>query len=467
MNDLSERWEVRGKRLLLTAHHFLCEVFAIIYFFLFQGAKLLKKNRNNGFFFENISYFCIVKHLEKVTKLRFIALITLIISGISVSYAQNGLSPVSESNDTVFSEIDPMDSVEVSLITCSPHEEIYSLYGHSALRWHDLHKTGPTAGQDHVFNWGLFNFNKPYFVLRFVFGLTDYELGAIKYEYFVPYYRKWGSSVTEQVINLTNDEKRNLQKALAENLKPENKVYRYNYFYDNCSTRPRDIIERSLNGKVEWADREDYKPTFREMVRECNRNHDWSRFGNDILLGLKADFKTDRIEQEFLPMNLMQDMAMAQVYVNGEYRPLVKEQRDVVPPGVQMIEPDWILSPTEMAIIIVLVALSIMFAEWKQKKCFIWWDVMLMVAEGLIGLLLTVMIFSQHPTTSINLNILLFNPLPLFFIPSVVKGRNTWFKVLAVMIVLYALGGIWQSYPEGIWSLALCLLSRIVIRYAK
>lgn len=408
-----------------------------------------------------------MKHLEKVIKLRFIALITLIISEISVSYAQNGLSTVYESNDTVFSEIDPMDSVEVSLITCSPHEEIYSLYGHSALRWHDLHKTGPTAGQDLVFNWGLFNFNKPYFVLRFVFGLTDYELGTINYEYFVPYYRKWGSSVTEQVINLTNDEKRNLKKALAENLKPENKVYRYNYFYDNCSTRPRDIIERSLNGKVEWADREDYKPTFREMVRECNRNHDWSRFGNDILLGLKADFKTDRIEQEFLPMNLMQDMAMAQVYVNGEYRPLVKEQRDVVPPGVQMIEPDWILSPTEMSIIIVLVALSIMFAEWKQKKCFIWWDVMLMVVEGLIGLLLTVMIFSQHPTTSINLNILLFNPLPLFFIPSVIKGRNTWFKVLAAMIVLYALGSIWQSYPEGIWSLALCLLSRIVIRYAK
>ncbi|MBR1768236.1 MAG: DUF4105 domain-containing protein [Prevotella sp.] len=408
-----------------------------------------------------------MKHLEKVIKLRFIALITLIISEISVSYAQNGLSPVSESNDTVFSEIDPMDSVEVSLITCSPHEEIYSLYGHSALRWHDLHKTGPTAGQDLVFNWGLFNFNKPYFVLRFVFGLTDYELGTINYEYFVPYYRKWGSSVTEQVINLTNDEKRNLKKALAENLKPENKVYRYNYFYDNCSTRPRDIIERSLNGKVEWTDREDYKPTFREMVRECNRNHDWSRFGNDILLGLKADFKTDRIEQEFLPMNLMQDMAMAQVYVNGEYRPLVKEQRDVLPPGVQMIEPDWILSPTEMAIIIVLVALSIMFAEWKQKKCFIWWDVMLMVVEGLIGLLLTLMIFSQHPTTSINLNILLFNPLPLFFIPSVIKGRNTWFKVLAAMIVLYALGSIWQSYPEGIWSLALCLLSRIVIRYAK
>ena len=142
--------------------------------FLFQGAKLLKKNRNNGFFFKNISYFCIVKHLEKVIKLRILILISLTISGISISCAQNSLSSVSESNDTILSEIDPMDSVEVSLITCSPHEEIYSLYGHSALRWHDLHKEGPTAGQDHVFNWGLFNFNKPFFILRFVFGLTDY-----------------------------------------------------------------------------------------------------------------------------------------------------------------------------------------------------------------------------------------------------------------------------------------------------
>ena len=435
--------------------------------FLFQGAKLLKKNRNNGFFFKNISYFCIVKHLEKVIKLRILILISLTISGISISCAQNSLSSVSESNDTILSEIDPMDSVEVSLITCSPHEEIYSLYGHSALRWHDLHKEGPTAGQDHVFNWGLFNFNKPFFILRFVFGLTDYELGVIEYEYFIPYYKKWGCLITEQVINLTNDEKRNLQKALADNLKPENKVYRYNYFYDNCSTRPRDITERSLNGKIQWAERDEYTPTFREIVRECNRNHDWSRFGNDILLGLKADFKTARTEQEFLPMNLMQDMALAQVYANGEYRPLVKEHRTIAPAGIQMIEPDWILSPTEVAIIIVMVALCIMLVEWKQRKRFIWWDVTLMVVEGLIGLLLTVMIFSQHPTTSINLNILLFNPLPLFFIPSVIKGRNTWFKVLAVMIVLYALGGIWQSYPEGIWSLALCLLSRIVIRYAK
>ena len=408
-----------------------------------------------------------MKHLEKVLKVRILTIILLIFSGLHPSWAQNMPLEVTVDQDSIISKIDPMDSIEVSLITCSPHEEIYSLYGHSALRWHDLHNEGPTAGQDLVFNWGLFDFKKPYFVLRFVFGLTDYELGVIPFERFVPYYKRWGCSITEQVISLTNEEKHSLKKALADNLRQENKVYRYNFFYDNCSTRPRDIIESNVNGKIEWPDREDYTPSFRDMVRECNRNHDWSRFGNDILLGLKADFKTTRTEQEFLPLNLMQDMALAQIYVNGEYRPLVKEQRNIALPGVQIIEPDWILSPTETAIILVLIALCILFVEWKQKKRFVWWDVTLMLVQSAIGIVLTVMIFSQHPTTSLNLNILLFNPLPIFFIPSVIKHRNTWWKLLVVLLILYTIGGIWQSYPEGLWGLALCLLSRITGIWSK
>ena len=408
-----------------------------------------------------------MKHLEKVLKVRILTIILLIFSGLHSLWAQNMPLEVTVDQDSIISKIDPMDSIEVSLITCSPHEEIYSLYGHSALRWHDLHNEGPTAGQDLVFNWGLFDFKKPYFVLRFVFGLTDYELGVIPFERFVPYYKRWGCSITEQVISLTNEEKHSLKKALADNLRQENKVYRYNFFYDNCSTRPRDIIESNVNGKIEWPDREDYTPSFRDMVRECNRNHDWSRFGNDILLGLKADFKTTRTEQEFLPLNLMQDMALAQIYVNGEYRPLVKEQRNIALPGVQIIEPDWILSPTETAIILVLIALCILFVEWKQKKRFVWWDVTLMLVQSAIGIVLTIMIFSQHPTTSLNLNILLFNPLPIFFIPSVIKHRNTWWKLLVVLLILYTIGGIWQSYPEGLWGLALCLLSRITGIWSK
>ena len=388
-----------------------------------------------------------MKHLEKVIKRLFTLVIILTISVLNV-FSQDS---------------DPMDSVEVSLITCSPHEEIYSLFGHSAIRWHDLRQEGPTRGQDLVFNWGMFSFNKPFFVLRFVFGLTDYELVCMNANTFWPYYQKWGSSVTEQVLNLTADEKRKVQRAMAENLRPENRVYRYNFFYDNCSTRPRDIIERNLNGQIIWSEQEREQVSFREMVRICNRNHPWSKAGNDILLGLKADKATNRIEQEFLPANLMTDMAQAQVYENGLYRPLVREQRMLVPPGVQLIEPDWIMTPTQLAILLLLLSVAIAWIEWRRKKTFKWLDVILMVLQGLMGIILTLMLFSQHPTTTLNLNYLLFNPLPFFFIPSVIRRKKTWWPVQMTMLALYAIGAFFQSYPEGMGFLALCLLIRILI----
>ena len=419
-----------------------------------SACKIIKKNRRNGFFFENISYFCIVKHLKMKINSLLTTAILLSFSYITPICAQSEVNAGNGAFVTVESNIDPMDSVEVSLLTCSPHEEIYSLYGHAAIRWHE-------GSTDLVFNWGMFSFGKPYFVLRFVFGLTDYELGAYPFDHFWPYYEKWGSSITEQVLNLTNDEKRKLQQLLTENMRPENRVYRYNFFYDNCSTKPRDIIEQCIDGQVIYEDRKDFCPTFREMVRECNRNHQWSKFGNDMLLGVKADLATTREEQEFLPMNLMTDVAHASIYKDGEYRRLVAAERLLVRPGVQVIEPDFFMSPIQMAVLLLIISLVIALYEWKSSSIVKWWDVLLMTIQGLAGVVLTVMVFSQHPTTSLNLNLLLFNPLSLLFIPAVIKGkRNLWSKMLLVMIVLYGLGGIVQSYPEGMWIVALCLLLR-------
>ena len=350
------------------------------------------------------------------------------------------------------------DSIEVSLLTCSPHEEIYSLYGHTALRWHDLSK-----GDDIAFNWGVFDFHKPYFVLRFVFGLTDYELGAYPYPLFLQEYKEYGSSVTEQVLNLTTEEKLAVKQALIDNLQPENKVYRYNYFYDNCSLRPRDIIEKCVAGKVEYAPREDYAPTYREMVRSCTRNHPWGTFGNDMLLGLRADQTTDMRQQEFLPENLMYDIDRATIYANGEYRPLVKERRIALQSGVQIIEQDFPLTPTECACLLLILSIIIALMEWKRRKTFKYWDAILMTVQGLAGCVLFVMIFSQHPTTSLNLQLLLLNPLPLFFIPAVLRRRETrWWTILAAMIVLFVIGRLFQHYAEGMMILALSLLIRII-----
>ena len=349
-----------------------------------------------------------------------------------------------------------LDSIEISLITCTPHDEIYSLYGHTALRFHN-----PVLKQDVVFNYGVFNYLAPHFVARFVLGKTDYELGMAPLEPFCEYYHKWGCMVTEQVLNLTNDEKVRITMALRANMQPENRVYRYNFFYDNCSTRPRNLIENNLLGRIIYEPRRDYAPTYREMVHEMTTNHPWARLGNDLLLGLKADAETNQRQQEFLPLNLMYDFDHAQILTDGQYRPLVKERRMLVEPGVQIVESGFPLSPTLCAIIVLLVSLGIFVAEWRKRSRFVWFDVVLMSLTGLAGCLLFVMLFSEHPTTSTNLQILLFNPLWLFFIPSVVRRKpSRYWVVLLVCIVLFFLGGQLQDYAEGMEILALCLLTR-------
>ena len=250
-------------------------------------------------------------------------------------------APVAAQDD---STLLAMDSVEISLLTCQPHAEVYSLYGHTAIRFHDFHKKD---GIDVAFNYGVFNFHAPHFVARFVFGLTDYELGAYPYHLFQREYRHFGSMVTEQVLNLTAQEKLQLREALSNNLRPENRIYRYNYFYNNCTTKARDIIEQCISGKVEYAGREDYTPSYREMVHEMTRRNPWSQWGNDLLLGIKADQPTTLRQQEFLPENLMYDFDRAKIFVNGTYRPLVKERRVSVPAGVQLHEPGFPLSPIQ------------------------------------------------------------------------------------------------------------------------
>jgi predicted ester cyclase len=312
---------------------------------------------------------------------------------------------------------------------------------------------------DIAFNWGVFNFKAPFFVIRFVFGLTDYELGGIPYRYFQEEYRRFGSLVTEQVLDLTSQEKAKLKELLDENLRPENRIYRYNYFYNNCTTKARDIIEKSIIGNLEYTEREEYAPSYREMIHSMTQNNPWSRFGNDILLGIKADFRTTRMQQEFLPDNLLYDFDHAQIYANGNYRPLVKKRRIAVPSGVQMIQEGFPITPLACCLILLAVSVVIFLLEYRQKRVFVWWDVTLMLLTSIIGIVLTLMLFSQHPTVSLNLQIILFNPLPLFYLWPVIRHRNTrYWQITAILAVLFLVGMFFQHYAEGIYILALCLL---------
>lgn len=353
-----------------------------------------------------------------------------------------------------------LDSVEFSLLTCQPHDEVYSLYGHTALRYHDLHD----GGEDWAYNYGLFSFDKPFFVLRFVFGLTDYELGAMPYADFQAEYRYYGSEVTEQVLNLSREDKLRLIIALEENRKPENRVYRYNYFYNNCTTKARDIVEQSIDGRVEYSSRADYEVSYRNMVHEMTRNNPWAAFGNDLLLGIKADMKTDRRQQEFLPNNLMYDFDRARIYSGGSYRPLIKEHRIAVPAGVQMLKTGFPLTPWQCSWLVLAIAVAIFIFEMRRQQAFLLWDILLMTVTGVIGITLFLMLFSQHPTVSLNLQFLLFNPLPWFFMWAVIRrrGRRYW-QITAILSLLFLLGSLFQHYAAGMVNLALCLLLQCLV----
>ena len=352
-----------------------------------------------------------------------------------------------------------MDSIEVGLVTCSPHDEVYSLYGHTALRVHDL-----SSDRSWVYNYGVFDFKKPHFVWRFIMGQTDYCLECTQYfQAWVAYYAKWGSKVEEQILNLTAGEKRRLLKALDENLRLY-PVYRYNFFFDNCSTRPRNIVERCLEGTISYAARPDYQPSFRDMIHHCTEQHPWAAFGNDLLLGLAADRTATQREQQFLPANLCYDFDHATVERQGETRPLVQRHVVLSPLAQQPVRSAFPLSPLACTLLLLLVSVAIFVMEWRRQRIMVWWDGLLMLLTGLTGLILLLMFFSAHPATSSNLQILVLNPLSLFFLPMVLRRRRTrWFTISFCCLVAFFIGAFWQDYAEGMECVALCLLLRYLI----
>ncbi len=352
------------------------------------------------------------------------------------------------------------DSIELSLLTCSPNQRIYGLYGHTALRLHDL-----KTGEDWAFNYGVFNFKTSFFALKFLFGLTDYELAVMPMSYFREEYTRMKCRVTEQVLNLNAEEKQRMVAALEENYLPQNRTYRYNYFYDNCTTRARDMIERNVNGKVDYGkdngNDADW-PSYREMVHTYTAQHPWAALGNDLCLGFKADRSTTWRERQFLPENLMRDLDKAKfVSPDGTVRPAVAATRIVTSGGEQTVSKEFPLPPTGCAAILLAFTLLICVIEIVTHDMMRRYDALLMTAQGIAGLILTALLFSEHPTTSTNLQILLLNPLPFLFLRKALKGKaRAWWRIETVLVLLFFIGGLVQDYAEGMEIVALCLLSR-------
>lgn len=355
-----------------------------------------------------------------------------------------------------------LDSIDISLLTCGPGNESYSYYGHTGLRIHDKRDQ-----RDVVVNYGMFSFEQEHFVWRFIFGLTDYQMGIVSFADFMKEYEEENRWVQEQLLNLSPKEKEDIVLAVLENSLPENMVYRYNIFYDNCTTRARDMIVKHLKGKVKYTDIDRGEPTYRQLVHQWTAYHPWTCFGNDLLLGVKADAKTTQEEQQFLPVNLYEDFSKAVVVgADRKQRPLVASEMILIPE--MGLTPSKGITPRACLLTLAMLLLILSLVECYLKKDYWWVDAVLFLVLGLAGVILTAMIFSKHPTVSLNLQILMLNPLALVGLIGIVgkkrdRRRRIYFATV-IFLILFLLGGFWQSYAEGLTILALSLLIRYILK---
>ncbi len=305
------------------------------------------------------------------------------------------------------------DSTDVYIITCAPGTESYSIYGHTALR---VAVRGTTI--DRVYNWGIFDFSTPNFVYRFAKGRLDYMLGAYGYEDFLVEYVSEGRSVWSQKLNLTEAEKERLFALINENLKPENVKYRYDFFFDNCATRVRDILAAAATDTVIFPGKERKRQqSFRRLVDPKQKVLPWLDLGADMLLGLQADRKATPYDEMFLPDHLMNNM-LSTVIVHDGVEEALTGPAEVVADFSESDRPTakaWVPQTVFWLLLLIVLLLTFVLRRPKLEKAA---DFVIYFIYAVIALLLVFTnLLSEHDALHFNLLFLGINILiPVLFV---------------------------------------------------
>lgn len=378
-----------------------------------------------------------------------------------------------KSNQSSVSSKDTIPSARVYLLTCSAGQEVYSLFGHTAIH------TQPTSTESKVpnliYNYGQFNMRQPNFMMRFVQGKTDYKLGFDDYVRFYRIYRYINREVFALELNLTNAETDTLTHRLQVNALPENADYRYNFFFDNCATRPRDVIEQSINGKVIYPV-SDSLMTFRETVRHYTDQSKWYQLGMDLLLGRPADRLMTQREHMFVPFYLEEMMMKAEIErPDGTRVPLVKKrtvflEQDQERLAEEIEEAHIPVSPLMAAGALLVLVVAVTLWDMKRGR-FSWaFDFFFYIAAACVGVIIFFLnFFSLHPAVTPNFLLLVFHPFYFMLTPALVRNRQKqqacWMpKVFGVLVLLSTLSFIIfkiQVISIPIALLAFALLIRL------
>ena len=339
------------------------------------------------------------------------------------------------------------DSTKISLLTCAPGTELYSAFGHTGVRVIDYKQH-----MDVVFNYGTFDDQQPGFYVNFVKGRMIYSITYEGYTDFMSEYVEEKRGVVEQDLRLTNDDKQKVFQFLYNNARPENRNYPYDFFWDNCSTRPRDVFEKVLGSRLEYkidstSGFAQHK-TMHDMLRLYVHDRPWVDFGFDLILGLPCEVPATPRNQTFLPDYLEKLFACA--VVDGQ--PFVTETRNVLTyPLPIIIVP---LLPVYVTMALMLIGFFVIFMERRRQTHYYKFDFFVFLTAGLFGLFfICLWAFTTHYSLPKNMNMLWLMPTHLVVAFLLLKKQKPgWLKFyfLATYIFMMILMLGWKYNPQPI-----------------
>ena len=319
-------------------------------------------------------------------------------------------------------------------------------------------------GEDWVFNYGMFSFKQPNFVARFVAGKTDYQLGVETMAHFLAVYRRDGRGVDEQVLRLTANEKERIFKTLLTESLPENATYRYNFLYNNCTTRAIDLIDIAAGGQIEWpeaaTDSKGRAKSLRDIIHEFSAASPWDRFSQDLVLGCEIDAPATRQHQSFSPIYAENFLAAARRRMpDGSVQPLAAPARRILPATEAPAAPCPAAAPGVAMALVLLFTLGLIAWERRTGKTALWWDGLLLAVQGLMGLVVSFLFFfSEHPAVGSNWLVAALNPLPLALLFWYVRhacrrqfDALCWYTIIIWPVLGMAALAQVQAFPYEIW----------------
>jgi hypothetical protein len=360
----------------------------------------------------------------------------------------------------------PLSSAaKISLLTCSPGEAIYELFGHTAIRVKD-----PSQGLDLVFNYGIFDFDTPNFVVKFVRGKLLYKLGVDQFRRFKYQYVTQNRLVIEQVFNFNPTEKQTVFDYLLNNAKPENANYQYDFFYDNCSSRVFDVLKDTLGQSLTYAIPEKTYLTYRQQLDyyiEGNTypKSPWADFGMDLILGMPADEIADFEGETYLPDLLSQNFTFGTLRNSV---PLMQSNSIIVPQKKPPSVAGFNITP--LLLFWILCGLTGFLFLVKNNTFTKVLDFTLLLLLGLSGALFVFMwTGTDHEVCHKNLNMLWMNPFHILLAINILRNnlndfwkKYLWFTLIVnVLLVLF-----WKILPQDFHAAAFPIILLMTMRVA-